>query len=430
MWTRYNKLSLEVMSINRSRSMSRAMNKPPRQWRPIVLPSTRLTQLSGSALCLEAASEYVARGLPLPSKDFDDFARCLGVPRQHRPGVLARAASLLARLGEGPPPLPLDGRDPLLPYRDVRLLSWNIPCLDAQARPFTRVAPNPLYPFLCISIGGTVQAGDVARPTLPARRPTPLLQATPALGGPVTPAVRTDSPEDGNAARSALPARRPTPSLQATPALGGRVVPAARADWLEDIPITLLPSVLDIQGGRSLSQRLIDAVVVKMRALAGPSVTLLESTVFDSLILQDFALRPRTRWAKQILGSALTLAPCCLNNHWVLVSLRHRPGTSSIISIQNSLGTFANKRTATGWLRFLRSPIPGLEGWPLSWVEGTLCSAQQPPGSSDCGVFVLWNLSAAIRVVILDSGASAATRPWLEQFLAELFGGTLVRGRR
>jgi hypothetical protein len=159
------------MSINRSRSTARAVNKPPRQWRPIVLPSSRLIQLSGSALCLEAASEYVARGLPLPSKDFDDFARCLGVPKLLRPGVLARAASLLARLGEGPPPLPLDGRDPLLPYRDVRLLSWNIPCLDAQARPFTRVAPNPLYPFLCISIGGTVQAGDVARPTLPASAP-------------------------------------------------------------------------------------------------------------------------------------------------------------------------------------------------------------------------------------------------------------------
>ena len=145
--------------------------------------------------------------------------------------------------------------------------------------------------------------------------------------------------------------------------------------------------------------------------------------MFDSLILQDFALRPRTRWAKQILGSALTLAPYCLNNHWVLVSLRHRPGTSSIISIQNSLGTFASKRKPLVGSAFFVAQFPGLRLAPLlggrhslqrtaaSGIFGLRCVRAMEPGGGDPGRHPrLWSLGSNSSLVGEVSGGTLRRR--------------------
>jgi hypothetical protein len=154
-----------------------------------------------------------------------------------------------------------------------------------------------------------------------------------------------------------------------------------------------------------LSQRTVDDIILKWRRLSPRSVSLLESSAHYCVESASCSHRMAIGLAFDLLGVEQMAVPCCTRGHWLLLLLTRRAGLPSTVTTFNSLGTIQSRTCLLAWLTFLRSPIPTLSGWPLSWTDARALSPQQASGSQDCGLFLLYNLAAVINPVI-------RSRPW------------------
>ena len=352
-WRSYRSIGRNVNRLYRMRHLALKEGKRPPPWKPIFAPLPPSHLLPRPArLAAYVRSVALSSGLDLSHDGFETAARMAGVPPPDRIPVILSLLRLQS-LGVSSP-----GRDP------DRVRKWFPRQLDTEEGLPSSYAPDPLFPF-------ARRSSAPASPAPPPRSPSPPSSPIPPPSPP--------------------PTRGP---------LWGLIDP----DRGGDIPSSPVPRDL-LRDNWPLYQRTVDTVLDSFRPHCPSGVAILDSTAFWYVAGEEYSQTLAIRWALLILSSDKVVIPCCLGHHWVLLILTRRTGISSTISVLNSYGNLGSRTCVTAWFRFLRSSIPSLIGWPLSWTSAPVPCPQQPSGSQECGPFLLYNAAAVLQPAI-------SSRPW------------------
>ena len=103
--------------------------------------------------------------------------------------------------------------------------------------------------------------------------------------------------------------------------------------------------------------------------------------------------RPLRRALQQILQAPLAILPLWIPGHWLLALVRPLPERGEI-SLLNSAGTLGNQRVIALLKTLFATSHPSQPRW--GWNISPIPSAQQAPGSQDCGIFTWTQAVAAL----------------------------------